>query len=104
MDNNLLLEGGRRNTAREEKPLQLLSNSKLTSVIDLSNCNDWIKDRFTNGNLFQQPGQWSTLHVETPLVSFHIEYRRSDWFERKCDFQSLDAWMTNVSDTFEKTE
>jgi len=54
--------------------------------------------------LFQQGGKWSTIYVETALVSFRFEYRRSDWFDRKCDFQSIDAWMTKVSESLDKKE
>ena len=55
-------------------------------------------------DLFQQRGQRSTLHFETPLVSFQVECCPSDWFNPQCDFQSFDAWMTKVSDKIEKTE
>eukprot|EP00547_Thalassionema_nitzschioides_P007125 CAMPEP_0194213942 /NCGR_PEP_ID=MMETSP0156-20130528/14882_1 /TAXON_ID=33649 /ORGANISM="Thalassionema nitzschioides, Strain L26-B" /LENGTH=981 /DNA_ID=CAMNT_0038942091 /DNA_START=51 /DNA_END=2996 /DNA_ORIENTATION=+ len=101
-DNNQLREGGRRTSVvQEKKPLSLLMDHKYT-MIDPLECDQWIEDRWQRNDLFQQRGQWSTIYIETPLVSFHVEYRRSDWFHKKCDFQSLDAWMTTVSKTLEE--
>eukprot|EP00547_Thalassionema_nitzschioides_P000816 CAMPEP_0194200194 /NCGR_PEP_ID=MMETSP0156-20130528/905_1 /TAXON_ID=33649 /ORGANISM="Thalassionema nitzschioides, Strain L26-B" /LENGTH=1201 /DNA_ID=CAMNT_0038925161 /DNA_START=53 /DNA_END=3658 /DNA_ORIENTATION=+ len=98
-----LRNGGRRMTVQEKKPLDLLANTKLT-MIDPSECSTWIEDRLIKNDLFEQQGRWSTIYVEGPLVSFHIEYRQSDWFDRKCDFQSLDAWMSTVSPKLQKTD
>jgi len=103
-DNSPLREGGRRaSTIEEKKPLALLSDAR-HEMIDPSECSGWLEERLESDNLFEQRGHWSTLYVETPLVSFHIEYRRSDWFHRKCDFQSLDAWITTLSERLEKNE
>lgn len=103
--NSRLREGSRRasSTIGEKKPLALLSHAK-HAMIDPSGCSSWFDERLENDDLFEQRGHWSTLYVETPLVSFHVEYRRSDWFHRKCDFQSLDAWMTTVSERVEKSK
>lgn len=98
-----LRDGGGRATIQEKKPLQLLSDNK-AKMIDEKECNDWIENRIKNDDLFQQKGQWSTLYIETNHVAFHVEYRRSDWYHRKCDFQSLDAWMTKVSDIINDAE
>jgi len=98
-----LREGGRRMTVVEKKPLALLSDKKMT-MIDAEECGTWIDDRVNNNDLFQQKGHWSTLHIDTDVASFHVEYRRSDWFNRRCDFQSLDAWMTKVEGKMEKVE
>jgi len=95
--------GGRRATAKQKKAVQLLADGKAT-MIDPLGCDKWIEDRVNKNDLFQQRGLWSTIYVETPMVSFHIEYRRSDWFDHKCDFQSLDAWMTSVDKAMDKTE
>jgi len=96
-------DGGRRTTVHQKKPLQFLKDGKST-MIDKEGCESWIDDRTRKDDLFQQRGHWSTLHIETPLVSLQVEYRRSDWFDPKCDFQSLDAWMTKVSDKMEQTD
>jgi len=90
----------RRMAIQEKQPLQLLRENK-AKMIDPEDCDDWIDERSKNNDLFQQKGQWSTLYIETELVSFHIEYRRSDFYDRQCDFQALDAWMTKVSSTVE---
>eukprot|EP00547_Thalassionema_nitzschioides_P017286 CAMPEP_0194249430 /NCGR_PEP_ID=MMETSP0158-20130606/20457_1 /TAXON_ID=33649 /ORGANISM="Thalassionema nitzschioides, Strain L26-B" /LENGTH=568 /DNA_ID=CAMNT_0038985947 /DNA_START=392 /DNA_END=2098 /DNA_ORIENTATION=+ len=95
--------GGRRTTVHDEKkPLQLLSDQQ-ASMIDPKECQEWMDDRLSKNDVFQQKGHWSTLYIETEQVSFHVEYRRSDWFQPACDFQSLDAWMTKVSDEMEST-
>lgn len=98
-----LRNGGRRATQQEKKPIQLLKENK-ASMINPNTCAGWIKVRGELDDLFQQKGEWSTVYVETPVASFHVEYRRSDIYDRKCDFQSLDAWMTKVSDKMEKEE
>lgn len=98
-----LREGGRRMNIVEKKPLELLSDKKAT-MIDPVECGAWIDERVGNNDLFDQKGHWSTLYIETDVVSFHIEYRRSDWVNPKCDFQSLDAWMTKVDGKMEKVE
>lgn len=98
-----LRDGGRRATTIEEKPIALLANNK-AKMISPSECVAWINNRVSSDDLFQQKGHWSTIYVETPQVSFHIEYRRSNSYNPQCDFQSLDAWMTKVLDRVENTE
>jgi len=95
--------GGRRTTMYEKKPLQLMADTKQT-MIDPLECNSWIEDRINNVDLFQQRGEWSTIYIQGPFASLHIEYRQSDWFNPTCRFQSLDSWMTTVSARLEKTE
>mmetsp|Transcript_12332 Transcript_12332/g.18941 ORF Transcript_12332/g.18941 Transcript_12332/m.18941 type:complete len:495 (+) Transcript_12332:109-1593(+) len=96
-----LRQHGRRRTTtvEEKKPIQFLKDTSL-SMIDPSECGDWIVQRTERGDLFEQKGEWSTLYIDTPLVSFHVEYRRSDMEGLQnidCEFQSLDAWMRTVS-------
>jgi len=86
----------------EKKPVELLIQNK-AEMIDKNECSTWIQDRVENNDLFQQRGHWSTVYIETSLVSFHIEYRRSDFFNPDCDFQSLDAWMTKVDPKLEQS-
>jgi len=104
-NNDPLRAGGRRMTVLEKKPSELLSE-KTETMIDPEECADWIEDRRIKDDLFQQKGYWSSLHVQTPAVSFHIEYRQSndDKFDRPCDFQSLDAWIVTVSKDSAKQE
>jgi len=89
---------GRRVTINEKKPLELLSEKNET-MINPQECLAWIEDRKNKNDLFQQKGLWSSLYVQTPSVSFHIEYRQSNLvpIEEQCTYQSLDAWMTTVS-------
>ena len=101
-----LRDGGRRMTVSEKKPLQLLSDKKDTMMF-APECLNWIQEREKKNDLFQQQGHWASLYIETPLVSFHVEYRRSNLdidVENQCNFQSLDAWMTTVSDTLERED
>lgn len=96
-------KNNRRLAIQEKQPLELLRDNK-AKMIDAEGCGDWMEDRLKNNDLFNQKGHWSTLYIETDLVSFHVEYRRSDWHNRQCDFQSLDAWMTKVSATLDHVE
>lgn len=98
-----LRAGGRRMELQEKEPLQYLLDHEDT-MINLNECKEWIQERVQKSDLFQQTGLWSTIYIDTPLVSFHVEYRRSDpqKVREQCDFQSLDAWMTNVSPVLNK--
>jgi len=85
---------------QSQKPaLQYLTEQK-RSTIRPAECESWIQERFAKNDLFMQKGQWSTIHVESPEISFHVEYRRGNLnrdVDGQCNFQSLDAWMTRVS-------
>ena len=104
-DEPSLRKGNRRVTVIEKKPFELLTE-KHETMIDSEECFSWIKEREVKNDLFEQKGYWSSLYVETPVVSFHIEYRMSNpnKLDGPCDFQSLDAWMVTVSDELEKQE
>mmetsp|Transcript_23300 Transcript_23300/g.26827 ORF Transcript_23300/g.26827 Transcript_23300/m.26827 type:complete len:115 (-) Transcript_23300:220-564(-) len=54
-------------------------------------------DCVTHDDLFLQTGTWETVHIETPLISFIVEYRQSNGEAEGCNFQSLDAWITDAS-------
>jgi len=97
---------GRRAAVNVEKsPIQLLSEKQSTMINQLE-CGSWIRERKEKDDLFKQRGLWSTIYIETPLAAFHIEYRQSnpDRVDRVCDFQSLDAWVSKVSDELESQE
>mmetsp|Transcript_4069 Transcript_4069/g.5857 ORF Transcript_4069/g.5857 Transcript_4069/m.5857 type:complete len:312 (-) Transcript_4069:57-992(-) len=90
---------GRRMQALEQKsPMEYVGSEK-GSMLDPWKCNKWIEDRIALDDLFQQNGLWSTIHIVTPLISFHVEFRRKNPEKAydPCDFQSLDTWMTAVS-------
>lgn len=79
------------------------------AMIDPSECERWTNDRMMNDDLFQQYGLWSTIHIETPIVAFHVEFRRSNLDDpqkdiNQCSFESLDAWMTWVSPELKSQE
>jgi len=83
-----------------EKPaLQYLTEQQRSTIRPVE-CEGWIQERFAKNDLFMQKGQWSTIHIESPEISFHVEYRRNNLdhdVDGQCNFQSLDAWMTRVS-------
>jgi len=94
----------------EDPRRQLQATSKKTSLdylteekrsmINPTECEQWMQERLERNDLFLQDGEWSTIHIETPAVSLHLEYRRNNAHKKvdgQCQFQSLDSWMTNVS-------
>jgi len=66
-------------------------------MIDSEECEGWLNDRIANDDLFEQGGQWATVHIRTPLISFHVEYRQNDGMDGGCAFNSIDAWITDAS-------
>lgn len=91
--------------ASEKKPEEKLLEQK-AKMIDPVECQGWIQERQKLGDLFDQRGLWSTIEIETPLISFHIEFRQSNpqKEDRLCDFQSLDAWISEVSNQLKQQE
>jgi len=83
---------------RLKSPLELLIDNR-GEMLDHEECYEWMKDRSKFDDLFLQNGHWTTIHIETPLVSFHVEYRKSR--DVDCMSHSLDAWITRVSPEFE---
>lgn len=76
--------------------------SKKGSTLDPTKCDEWIKKRVDLNDLFKQNGFWSTIYIETPLISFHVEFRQQNpdkGNDGSCDFQSLDTWINTVSPT-----
>ena len=69
-------------------------------MLDPEECDSWIKDRIANNDLFDQQGGWATIHIETPMVSFHLEVRQSDPNTSHCTYQSLDTWISHMSKDF----
>ena len=69
-------------------------------MIDAQDCNAWIAARQDEDNLFDQEGEWSSVHIDTPHVSFHVELRQSRQSEgsgASCRYSSLDVWITKIS-------
>jgi len=89
---------------KKKASLQYLLEKK-RYMIEPKECESWIAERQKQNDLFLQRGQWSTIHIETPDLSLHIEYRRNNLHMeeditkgKQCpNFQSLDAWMTDIS-------
>uniref|UniRef100_A0A7S4JTY2 VWFD domain-containing protein n=1 Tax=Odontella aurita TaxID=265563 RepID=A0A7S4JTY2_9STRA len=93
------VESDSRTLSHSKLPLDFLADS-LGTAIRPNVCADWMHERTTNDDLFRQAGSWTTVHVETPLVSFHIEYRqnaRTRGDPTTCFSHSIDAWMAEIS-------
>ena len=63
-------------------------------MIDKVECDKWIEDRMRFGDLFEQPGHYSTIIVQTEDISFHVEYKQES---ERCNAHNLDVWVSSVS-------
>eukprot|EP00591_Stephanopyxis_turris_P001726 CAMPEP_0195518940 /NCGR_PEP_ID=MMETSP0794_2-20130614/14000_1 /TAXON_ID=515487 /ORGANISM="Stephanopyxis turris, Strain CCMP 815" /LENGTH=872 /DNA_ID=CAMNT_0040647995 /DNA_START=133 /DNA_END=2751 /DNA_ORIENTATION=+ len=78
---------------KSKSPIEFLIEDR-GEVLDRASCDEWIKDRVTDQDFFAQNGDWSTIHIETPTIKFHVEYRQSN---DDCKSHILDAWISEVS-------
>ena len=93
-----LLEGN-----DEPSPLDLLLKSQ-GKMLNPEECDAWISERVTNGDLFDQRGGWATIYIMTPLVNYHLEVRQSDPETSPCAYQSLDTWISHITDELRAEE
>jgi len=89
--------------AEEPSPLDLLRKSQ-GKMLNPEECDVWISERDTNGDLFDQRGGWATIYIMTPLVSYHLEVRQSDPKTSPCTYQSLDTWISHITDELRAEE
>lgn len=80
-------------SARQVNAMDLLQQKK-GDMIDPDECSGWLNERLGNNDLFSQQGGWATIHVVTPLISFHMEYRQT---RKICHSHILDSWISEVS-------
>eukprot|EP00546_Thalassionema_frauenfeldii_P021597 CAMPEP_0178897320 /NCGR_PEP_ID=MMETSP0786-20121207/1678_1 /TAXON_ID=186022 /ORGANISM="Thalassionema frauenfeldii, Strain CCMP 1798" /LENGTH=598 /DNA_ID=CAMNT_0020567851 /DNA_START=127 /DNA_END=1923 /DNA_ORIENTATION=- len=80
--------GGSRDFAIE------LLKSKEGTMIDPEECSEWIAERVAYKDLFEQQGGWSTIHIVTPHISMHMEYRQT---RQVCFSHNLDSWISKIS-------
>lgn len=66
------------------------------TMIDSSECQKWINQREHNGDLFLQPGHYSTVIINTGDITLHLEYKQEN---ERCNAHSIDVWITSVSPT-----
>jgi len=79
------------------KPIDFLLENR-ESWISSAECADWVQERQDNDDLFRQVGDWSTIYIETPLISYHMEYRQNKVSnDESCAYGSLDTYITNMS-------
>jgi len=112
----------RRDLMTHTDPLEFLLNSR-EHMANPAMCADWVEMRSANKDLFLQLGGWSTIFIETPHVSFQVEYRQINrgnieteqgggsggpeditieditFFgtQHSCKAHVLDAWLTHSS-------
>jgi len=77
-------------------PIKMLFDAE-GKVADWKDCKHWILSRQQYGDIYRQLGAWSTIHIETPLVNFHVEFHQHDGSHKGCPHHSIDAWMSEVS-------
>lgn len=87
----------------EPSPLDLLLKSH-GKMLDPDECDAWISERVANGDLFDQRGGWATVYIMTPLVNYHLEVRQSDAETSPCTYQSLDTWISHITDELRAEE
>ena len=63
------------------------------TMIDEKVCNDWLDERKKYSDLFNQPGRYSTIIIETADITLHMEYKQED---ERCDAHSIDVWISSV--------
>jgi len=66
------------------------------TMMDEQACDHWLFERKLYGDLFIQPGRFSTIIVETADITLHIEYKQES---ERCDAHSIDVWISSVSPT-----
>ena len=91
--------GNRRLSVSQETPLSFLYGG-LGQSLNPNICAEWLRVRDEYDDLFLQPGGWSSMHIESPLASFHAEYRQNLPDENvagSCHSHNLDMWMSKVS-------
>ena len=88
----------RRLSVSQETPLSFLSGS-LGKSLDPNICAEWIRERAEYDDLFLHPGGWSSIYIETPLSSFHVEYSQNlpdKNVAGRCHSHNIDVWMSKV--------
>jgi len=85
-----------RQLGRGKTAIEYILNDR-GQMLNPSDCQKWVDSRVAYDDLFEQGGHWATIHIETPLISFHIEYRQNSGEQEGCDFKSIDAWISKTS-------
>eukprot|EP00591_Stephanopyxis_turris_P008745 CAMPEP_0195527406 /NCGR_PEP_ID=MMETSP0794_2-20130614/29054_1 /TAXON_ID=515487 /ORGANISM="Stephanopyxis turris, Strain CCMP 815" /LENGTH=604 /DNA_ID=CAMNT_0040658305 /DNA_START=125 /DNA_END=1939 /DNA_ORIENTATION=+ len=86
-------EGDYERRLSQKTPLDFLIEDR-GQILDPENCHAWILDRAKKNDLFSQRGGWATIHIETPTIKFHVEYRQGT---DKCNFHNIDIWISEIS-------
>lgn len=84
-----------------QNPMDYVRHYK-DKMVNPEGCEPWMAKREANDDLFAQLGGWSTIHIETPLVNFHVEYHQSlqsDDVEGdgSCSMHSIDSYVSGAS-------
>jgi len=114
----------KKNRRLDRTPIDYVRHAREHMVAPLV-CQDWIERRASNSDLFQQVGGWTTIYIETPMISFHVEYRQISkpsgggsglpqdivvngvlfpGTKSTCISHVLDAWLTHISPEVKKEQ
>ena len=96
----------RRLSISQETPLSFLYGG-LGQSLDPDICAEWIWERAEYDDLSLQSGGWYSIDIETPLASFHVEYRQNLPYKNvagSCYSHNIDVWMSKVSPKLESTK
>ena len=73
-------------------------------MVNAEACALWLEERELKDDLFLQAGGWTSIIIESPIVSFHIEYRQSHGHQTGVPSHSIDAWMSSFGPVFKRDE
>eukprot|EP00591_Stephanopyxis_turris_P010129 CAMPEP_0195511968 /NCGR_PEP_ID=MMETSP0794_2-20130614/4103_1 /TAXON_ID=515487 /ORGANISM="Stephanopyxis turris, Strain CCMP 815" /LENGTH=597 /DNA_ID=CAMNT_0040639673 /DNA_START=80 /DNA_END=1873 /DNA_ORIENTATION=+ len=77
----------------KKMPLDYMNDDR-GQMLDPRKCTNWMRLRARDGDLFAQEGGWSTIHIDTPNIGFHVEYRQD---KINCRSHTLDSWISEVT-------
>jgi len=101
-DENSAIDSNKR-VLSMKSPIKMLFDAE-RKVLDWKDCHNWLLSRQKYNDIYRQLGAWSTIHIETSLVSFHIEYHQNDGSHEGCPKHSIDSWMSKVSPEMKSDE
>merc|ERR1719199_505953 len=96
-------EDGRALSPDTKRPIEFVFENR-ENTVDPQVCDAWVPERQEKHNLFLQDGSWTTMIVETPQVSFLVEYRQSYGRNTGVPSHSIDAWISKFSPSLERED
>lgn len=90
---NISARTGRALASSEPDIFDVINGLKNT-MIDQVECEKWLNDRQAYGDLFLQPGHYSTVIIKTADLTLHLEYKQET---ERCNAHSIDVWISSAS-------